>query len=258
MGVFEIHPSLIHITHSIGRMSEVQCEMQAASIGWPVLNRNHETALSSRSRLFWPALAQAGRMRVTSTIMQRAVALPVLVALFLMQAKPQSQTTKPAAPDQSMPEGNGVYLREGTSGWIKLERAKMADSKAHGMGHFIDTNGMTRLSVTLSYGGAQAKVQISASKPTFFVRGTGASQEALIVQLARKKDSRETKINSTEATFDNKMGFKRGEIRRVTTSALSKGSFTVTPDEGLKPGEYLLVLGGDDTVFDFGVRSPEK
>jgi hypothetical protein len=157
-----------------------------------------------------------------------------------------------------MPDGNGVFFREGTSGWTRLEHAKMEDSRAHGMGHFIDTNGMTRLSVTLSYSGAQAAIQISSPKPTFFVRGMGSAREALIVQVTRKKDSREAKVDSTEATFDNKMGFKRGEIHRVTTSPLSKTSFTVIPDERLKPGEYLLVLGGDDTVFDFGVSSPQK
>ena len=191
-------------------------------------------------------------------VMLRCVALPVLILHILLQAHPQSQTPKPDAPDQAMPAGNGVFFRVGAVGWTRLERPKMEDSKAHGLGHFIDTNGMTRLSVTLSYSGASAAIQISNAKPTFFVRGIGSAKEALIVQVTRKKDCREAKVDSTEATFDNKMGFKRGEIRRVTTSPLSKTSFTVTPDEGLKPGEYLLVLGGDDTVFDFGVSSPQK
>ncbi len=181
----------------------------------------------------------------------------ILVLALAFASWAVAQSTKSADTDLSMPEGNGVFVRSGAGGWIKLERAKTDDSKAHGMGRFLETDGLSGLNMTLEYHGTRAAIQISERRPTFHVRGIGSAKEALIVQLTRKKDSREVKIDTTEASSDNKVGFKRGEIRRVATASLSKTAFTVVPDLELKPGEYLLVLGDATAIFDFGV-SPSK
>jgi len=73
-----------------------------------------------------------------------------------------------------------------------------------------------------------------------FVRGAGSNREATIVQLAREKDSRVIQLSSLAATTGNKAGFNRKDIREATVMAYSDNSFSITPIEDLKPGEYLL------------------
>ena len=182
----------------------------------------------------------------------------ILVLALAFPSWVTAQSTKPAESEISLPDGNGVFVKNSAGGWIKLERAKTDDSKAHGMGRFLETDGLSGLNMTLEYRGAQAAIQISDRRPTFHVRGIGSAKEALIVQLTRKKDSREARIDTTEASFDNKVGFKRGEIRRVATGSISRTEFTVVPDLELKPGEYLLVLGDATAIFDFGVSQSKN
>jgi hypothetical protein len=169
-----------------------------------------------------------------------------------------TQATKPSSATSDVPAATGVYYRRGDEGWIKLERAVFADTKARGLDRYLETDGWTRLSTTLVFHGAQSAIQIHERKPTFYVREIGSVADAIIVQLATKRDRREVQISSTDAGVHNLVGFKRGEIHQASATPLSKALFTVMSEEELKPGEYLLVLGQIDTLFDFGVKPAQK
>lgn len=168
-----------------------------------------------------------------------------------------AQGAKPA-PVPGMPAAAGVYYRQGDARWIKLESPAMADMKTRGMGLFIQTDGLSNLGMTAVYRGAQAPVRISDARPTFYVRGAGSAKDAMIVQLTRKKDSRTLQTSSSDATVENKGGFKKEEIHKVTVTAYSDESFSVTPEEALKPGEYLIVFGYATAGFDFGIDLGKK
>ncbi|HYK90695.1 MAG TPA: hypothetical protein VE398_18125 [Acidobacteriota bacterium] len=167
------------------------------------------------------------------------------------------QTAKPA-PVQGMPAAAGAYYRQDDAKWVKLESPATAKSKTKGMGMFIETAGLSNLDMTTVYQGAHASVQISNSRPTFYVRGTVSPKDAAIVQLAQKKDSRSVQTSSAAATVDNKGGFKKGELRKVIVTVYSDNSFSVMPEGELKSGEYLLAFGNSDTGFDFSISAAKK
>jgi hypothetical protein len=159
----------------------------------------------------------------------------------------------PAVPE-GLPAAAGVYYH-GETGWITLARPVMAETKTQGMEHFLDTYGWSNLNRTIVFQGSAAGIRIMDPRPTLYVRGVGSAQDVLIAQLARKKDTREIQASSTNASVNNKEGFKRGNIYIVTTTALAKDLYSVTPEENLKPGEYLLVFGHAETAFEFAVQT---
>ncbi len=158
----------------------------------------------------------------------------------------------PVAPGD-LPPAAGVYYK-GEGGWVALARPVLAATKTQGMEHFLDTYGWSNLNRTIVFQGTTAAIHISNIRPTFYVRSVGSAQDVLIVRLDRKKDTREVQASSTTASVNNKEGFKRGSICRVTATVLSKDVYSITPEENLKAGEYLLVFGHAETAFDFGVQ----
>jgi hypothetical protein len=44
----------------------------------------------------------------------------------------------------------------------------------------------------------------------------------------------------------------------VTVTVYKDDSFSVTPEQNLQPGEYLLVFGHANTGFDFGIAKPSN
>lgn len=167
------------------------------------------------------------------------------------------QAVKPA-PIPGMPAAPGAYYRQDDAKWMRLESPAPSRSKTKGMGMFIETAGLSNLDMTTLYRGTHAAAQIPDPRPTFYLREVGSAKDAVIVQLTQKKDSRSIQTSSSDATVDNKGGFKKGAIRKVKVSIYSDNSFSVTPEDELKPGEYLLAFGNSDVTFDFGVTDRKK
>lgn len=167
------------------------------------------------------------------------------------------QASRPS-PIPGLPATAGAYYRQEDGAWMKLEPPVSNKSRTKGMGLFIETDGLSNLDMTTIYKGAQARIQIAAPQPVFFVRGVGSAKDAVIVQLTPKKDSRSVETSSSAATVDNKGGFKKGAIRKVLVTVYSDDSFSVIPEDELKPGEYLLAFGNSDVGFDFGVIPAKK
>jgi len=176
----------------------------------------------------------------------------VLCLLLISESAAIAQI--PAVP-ADLPAAAGVYYRQVGGGWIPLAHPVLADTKTQGMEHSLDTYGWSNLNRTIVFQGAAAQIHIPDVRPVFYVRGVGSAQDVLIVQLTRKKDSREIQASSTHASVNNKEGFKRGSVFRVTTAVLAKDLYTVTPEEGLRSGEYLLVFGHAETSFDFSIQA---
>jgi hypothetical protein len=159
------------------------------------------------------------------------------------------------APPAGLPADAGVYYHRGETRWVALTRPVLAETRTAGMEHFLDTYGWSNLNRTIVFQGAAAGIRIPDPKPTFYIRGIGSAQDVLIAQLTARKDSREIRADSTSASVNNKEGFKRGSIYRLTATVLAKDLYSVTPEQNLKPGEYLLVFGHAETSFEFGVQA---
>jgi hypothetical protein len=121
------------------------------------------------------------------------------------------------------------------------------------MGMYIETDGLTNLELRIVCRGARASLRISNPKPTFYVRGIGPATDMMLVQLTSKKDSRTISTSSSDSTVTNKEGFKRNDIRKLQLTEYTDGSFSATPEQNLKKGEYLLVFGTSTAGFDFGI-----
>ncbi len=176
--------------------------------------------------------------------------LACLLCLALQAARP--------APIPGMPTAPGAYYHQDDAKWVRLESPTASRSKTKGMGMFIETAGLSNLDMTTIYRGAHAATQIPDAQPTFYVRDLGSATDAVIVQLTQKKDSRSLQTSSSDATVDNKGGFKKAAIRKVKVSVYSDNSFSITPEDELKPGEYLLAFGNSDVSFDFGIANRKK
>jgi hypothetical protein len=134
----------------------------------------------------------------------------------------------------------------------------MANMKTKGVDMFLETYGLTSLDLAIDYDGARSKAQISSPRPSFYCRAAGSAKDALIIQLTTKKDRRTIRTSSGNATTANKGGFKKDAIRNVTVTEYRDGSFSVAPQQDLRPGEYLLVFGPANTGFDFGIPKQSR
>jgi hypothetical protein len=172
-----------------------------------------------------------------------------VLLLFLQAAQPA------AMPDA--PTGPGVYYRQGDGAWVRLQAAPIAEMKTKGMELFIETGGYTDLGMSIVCRGAKASLRIPVPKPTFLVREVGSPKDLILVRLTQKKDRRTFQASSSSATVENKGGFKKGDIHKMAVVPRPDNSFSVTPEEDLHPGEYLLVFGYATASFDFGI-DPEK
>jgi hypothetical protein len=157
------------------------------------------------------------------------------------------------SPPEPPSDKNGVYYRESSSEWIMLDPAMLSDSRTRGMDRFVATDGITGLSVTLTFDGSNSPVQIQDRRPKFYVRGFTPAEDTLIVQLTVKRDGREAQTSMAAAGMTNREGFRNADIHRVIASKLDDDLYAISPQETLKSGEYLLVFGRVETSFNFGI-----
>lgn len=169
----------------------------------------------------------------------------------------QAQEAKPAPPP-GMPAAAGVYYRENSGKWLKLDPAFVDESKAKGMGTYMETEGLSGLGLNYVYLGISAPLQLPDPRATFYFRGVGSAEQVQLVRLSQGKQNRTVRTSSTDVSVGNRGGFKRSEIRPVAAIVFSDGAFSVTPEIDLKPGEYLITLGSAMKGFDFGVTAGKK
>jgi hypothetical protein len=169
-----------------------------------------------------------------------------LMILFLLQA-----ASSAAIPDA--PESAGVYVRQKNAAWMKLLPAPVIESKTRGFHDYVRTDGYTNLNVSSAYHGAKASLRITDSKPVFFIRETGSARNFTVVRLESRKDRRTFRSDPSAATVDNRMGFSKASIVKMNVAENPDHSFSATPEEALKPGEYLLIFDKITLGYDFGM-----
>jgi hypothetical protein len=169
-----------------------------------------------------------------------------ILTLFLVQAPK-------AAPPPDLPEARGIYYRHDSSNWIPLQPAVIADANAKGLELFVNTGGYTDMGMNIACRGSRASLRVLQPNPTFYVRGIGSIKDAMLIRLKRKKNSRVFETSYSRVTVENKGGFDKRDIYKLTESEYADGSFSIQPEEALPRGEYLLVFGNASTAYDFGI-----
>ena len=156
-------------------------------------------------------------------------------------------------PSPAVPEASGVYYRQNDTNWIRLQPAVVSNANAKGMELFVYTGGYTDMAMNIICPGPRASVRIPLQKPTLYVRGIGSAKDAMLVRLKKKRDSRELKTAFSKVTVENKGGFNKRDIYKLTAAEYPEGFFSVSPEKALPAGEYLLVFGNALTAYDFGI-----
>jgi hypothetical protein len=153
----------------------------------------------------------------------------------------------------NVPESPGVFVKQGNASWVKAQPAKALEGKTKGLDAYVMTDGYTNLNMRVAYQGAKALLRIKDAKPVFFVREIGSARNYSIIRLDSKKDRRTFRSVPSEATVDNKLGFRKSDIVKMAVIENSDGSFSTAPVEALKPGEYLILFDTITSAYDFGV-----
>jgi hypothetical protein len=169
-----------------------------------------------------------------------------LMVLFLIQAVSSAAIT-------DAPESAGIYVRQNSTSWMKLQPAQYMKGKTRGLDAYVKTDGDANLSLSIDYRGAKAPLRLTVPKPAFFIRERGSAKDCIIIRLESKKDRRSFRSSPSEAAVDNKLGFKKNDIVKLAIEERPDHSFFVTPEEGLKPGEYLMIFDTIASGYDFGI-----
>jgi hypothetical protein len=151
------------------------------------------------------------------------------------------------AQDLSEPPGYGVYYKAGEN-WQKLDNVSPLNSS---VGAFSGA--------TLNYNGASALLQLANHRPVFYVDRVPTARSMVIVTLERKKDHREIKV-IRGGIFGAKGGPDRKHLSEVVIQSVNDHVVTVTPNQNLAPGEYLLTDSGGYSGYEFGINdtAPEN
>ena len=80
-----------------------------------------------------------------------------------------------------------------------------------------------------------------------------SERDVVLVRFEKKKDHRELQSTSGATAFTFKAGFSREKTPDIVVKRVSESVFTVTPEQDLPPGEYLLTFGLGSSGFDFGI-----
>jgi hypothetical protein len=162
-------------------------------------------------------------------------------------------------PSESTPPSDGVFYKTET-GWQQLEVLTSAGQNIH-VNMFTLHGGGDQI-----YRGAQAPIQLPDRRPVFCIKitpaealmaksgGPIAARNAAIVILTKKKDHRELRSVKTGLS-GVKSGIDKKLLPDITVRSINNLMFTITPNQDLAPGEYLLtwkVLGTDG--YDFGIK----
>jgi hypothetical protein len=154
------------------------------------------------------------------------------------------------------PKPGGYYL--GRQGWLPLSHMLIAERKVRKWYRaLIPTLAPQGV---LVFRGAEAPIKIDERKPLFFIRqqgpADGSARDVLMVRLQKKKDHRELPAMSGATIFNWKERIPREHIIPSTVSSVAPDAYTITPANGLAPGEYMLTFGtGDGGGYDFQISA---
>ena len=155
---------------------------------------------------------------------------------------------------------DGFYYKT-QQGWQKLEPLAMAGGGLKHVGK-IFVPGLTPQFVW-TFRDAKSPVQIADKRPTFCIKELPAlaniagrsRRDLLIVRFDKRKDHRELQTTNGGNMFTFKAGLSKDRMPDITIKTVADGIFMVTPNEDLKPGEYMITFSAlGNNGYDFGIQ----
>jgi hypothetical protein len=165
-----------------------------------------------------------------------------------------------AVPQDAQSLADGFYYKT-PQGWQKLEQLSMAGGGLKHVGKMF-VPGLTP-QIVWTFRGAEARIQVGDKRPTFYIKelpmlatvAGRTERDLIIIRFDKKKDHRELQTTSGGNMFTFKSGISKERLPDITTKTVSDGIFVVTPNDDLKPGEYMLTFSAlGNSGCDFGVK----
>ncbi len=133
------------------------------------------------------------------------------------------------------------------------------------------SNSVMKANIFWTFRRNHSPVQLSTNRPQFrLVCGHRATlpllmlcgptlqpSDLIIVRLDEKSDHREART-ITGSMLGGHSGFDSKKTVTATLVKRDDGSWEVSPDSELKPGEYLITTGVQPQGFDFGIQAAPK
>ena len=83
-----------------------------------------------------------------------------------------------------------------------------------------------------------------------------SGRDLLIIRFDKKKDHRELQTTKGGNMFTFKAGISKDRMPDITTKTIADGIFMVTPNEDLRPGEYMVTFSAlGNSGYDFGIKT---
>lgn len=167
-----------------------------------------------------------------------------------------AQERQPGARVVRVPFERGVYF-EAPSGTVALHSSMFVPSQSSGLREYLSIG---RDDAIAEMPGAHAAVQITNTRPTFYVRGYRAGTRVYLVRVASKEDYREVRL-STSRHLRETPAFKSRDLVDIEMALVGDDLVTVRPRTNLAPGEYAIVSYLEPRyrqlrqAFEFGVMS---
>jgi hypothetical protein len=165
-----------------------------------------------------------------------------------------------AVPKEVQSLSDGFYYKT-PQGWQKLQPITMSGGGLKHAGKMF-VPGLTPQMVW-TFRDAESPAQIADKRPTFYIKELPAlaniaglsGRDLLIVRFDKKKDHRELQTTNGGNMFTFKAGLSKDRMPDITTKAIADGIFTVTPNEDLQPGEYMITFSSIGySGYDFGIK----
>jgi hypothetical protein len=194
-----------------------------------------------------------GKVIVTKQVLSYVVVLAALSLLCVGQIAP-------AVPQDVQSLSDGFYYKT-SQGWQKLEVLSMGGGGLKHAGKMF-VPGLTPQMVW-TFRGAESPGLIDDKRPTFCIKelpalaeiGGRSGRDLLIVRFDKKKDHRELQTTNGGNMFTFKAGLSKDRTPDITTKTLADGIFMLTPNEDLKPGEYMVTFSAlGNSGYDFGIK----
>jgi hypothetical protein len=155
---------------------------------------------------------------------------------------------------------DGFYYHKTAQAWQQLQPISMAGGGLKHVGKMF-VPGLTPQYVW-TFRDAQSPIQIEDKRPTFCVKESPmlasvagrTDRDLIIIRFDKKKDRRELQTTSGGNMFTFKSGISADRIPQITVKTVSDGVFLVTPNEDLRPGEYMVTFSSIGiSGYDFGI-----
>jgi len=208
-------------------------------------------------------LFTANRAAPTQQLVNQVAAVAVIKNIYRRfdALKQEAIAAKEAASNESQepPKEPGVYYKDG-SNWVLLPES-LPKAEVRGAEKWVMTFGIASIRGYDTYNGASAKLQITQTRPEFYVRGFPISEKDLVILQLKKVGAQREIETGTFTSRGKKSGLNHKDIHTLIATQIHDTIYKLVPEQDLNPGEYVLDLFLSEPgsgFYEFGITTAKQ